>query len=415
MRFVIFTASAVFCQPSGPPTPSHALTAPTVLVSVEMKPYDGVSLGTPMEAPLPEAFIQSLGVDMSLLVGEQIEIERSQLSSVPLLEFDVELVPGTNGSVSAFKVKGRLARSFEGTIATVTDRDDIVIKYQSNCESLNGVHPLMRDFLILKEIQDLGLSPVPMFLSPPTKFGPLITLKTVFKMPEAYRRECVASPLSAVRYMVMERVEGTVHDQIRWYQDNGQVPSLRESVKTMIQAIEGIQQIHERGIVHGDIHSGNLALIHRGGKLKVGFLDFGLAFFVTENRPEMVYPPMQLPHCLWSHWNIEGYRFGFRDDVFKILITGALMMNGAVWLRRCKALESDAAAMFEWKRRGNIFTVPNRADFMTRLLRLSPERRAEVSTHLMQALDLARSVENVDDTPPYADILAALTTVITAL
>ena len=377
----------------------------------ELRPYDGVSLGTPLSYSISRAYMSSLGPDMAPRFRKRIEMDNVNLASLPLLEFDIERLPLPDGRVLLLKVEEFIARSFEGTVATVAGRPDLVIKYQSNCDNLREVHPLMRDYMFLSAIADLNISPRPFFLSPPTKLTELVTPKTRFRMPNSFRRGCAGVHDSAVRYMVMERVGISVSELIYRYELRGTVIPLQEAVTAMSQAIVGIQAIHARGIVHGDIHSGNLVILERNGEQSIGFIDFGLAFYLSENRPAIRYRPMKEAHCLFSHWNTEGYRFSMRDDVFKILLAGAYMMNGQDWLDFCMSLESDAERMVQWKRERFIFRVPGKADFSSRLGHLSLETQRGIGQNLDKALRLARSVEGLDDVPPYQEILAALATV----
>ena len=168
--------------------------------------------------------------------------------------------------------------------------------------------------------------------------------------------------------------------------------------------IQGLQRMHARGVVHGDVHAGNVAFLTRNRRRKLGFIDFGLAAFASADKPALQYPPMKFGHCLWSHWNIEGYRFAYRDDVFKMLLTGAHLLHGLPWMRRCQALGKDPAAMAAWKRSGNLFSVPGQPESLGVLQPLP----APVLADLTRAVDLVRAVEDVDALPPYDAIIAAL-------
>jgi serine/threonine protein kinase len=80
-------------------------------------------------------------------------------------------------------------------------------------------------------------------------------------------------------YLVMEYVEGVALDVLLKHKKH--LP-LRETVGFTIQALQGLQHIHECGMIHRDLKPGNLLLDHDG---LVKILDLGLARF-TDHRAE---------------------------------------------------------------------------------------------------------------------------------
>lgn len=80
-------------------------------------------------------------------------------------------------------------------------------------------------------------------------------------------------------YLVMEYVEGVALDVLLKHKK--QLP-IRETVGFIIQALQGLQHIHECGMIHRDLKPGNLLLDHEG---IVKILDLGLARF-TDHRAE---------------------------------------------------------------------------------------------------------------------------------
>lgn len=80
-------------------------------------------------------------------------------------------------------------------------------------------------------------------------------------------------------YLVMEYVEGVALDVLLKHKKH--LP-LRETVGFIVQALQGLQHIHECGMIHRDLKPGNLLLDHDG---LVKILDLGLARF-TDHRAE---------------------------------------------------------------------------------------------------------------------------------
>ena len=80
-----------------------------------------------------------------------------------------------------------------------------------------------------------------------------------------------------VHFLAMEFVEGT--DLATVVQQRGALP-VAEACDCILQAAEGLQHAHEKGMVHRDIKPHNLMLSPNG---QVRILDFGLAGFATES------------------------------------------------------------------------------------------------------------------------------------
>jgi hypothetical protein len=113
-------------------------------------------------------------------------------------------------------------------------------------------------------------------------------------------------------------------------------------------------------------------------------------------------------HCFYSHWNMEGFRFSFRDDLFKLLMVAAYMINGPAWLYHCQSLENQWPAMLYFKSVTNIFVITSDFERIVTVPGLSRRARWLLTRHLRKALDHARSMENLDDLPPYAAVKHSL-------
>jgi serine/threonine protein kinase len=276
----------------------------------------------------------------------------------------------------------------------------------------------VRDYIFLKHIEELDISPKVEFLSLPIKFTvDPNTDKTDFKMMEEERNECAADPESSLRFMVMQAADMSVETCVRRLENRGITVTMRQAVNFMKATIEAIWKLHSKNIVHGDIHFGNIVFMpaeSEGGSRRVGLIDFGTASFLSELEllEDLTREPFTYNHCFQSHWNIAGYRFSFRDDIFKAILAGAMYLNGSDFVRFCQAADIDT--MYEFKSEGFLFNFPDHPDAIEPIS-ASDSARESIRTHLSNVLRLIRGVESLDARPPYREILDQLDQVLTFL
>jgi len=83
-------------------------------------------------------------------------------------------------------------------------------------------------------------------------------------------------------YMVWEFIDG-VNIQ-KWMSQTGALPP-RLTVEIAIQALTGLDHLHQMGLIHRDVSPENIMLSQeRGGKLLVKVIDFGIAKQLTEGE-----------------------------------------------------------------------------------------------------------------------------------
>jgi hypothetical protein len=97
-----------------------------------------------------------------------------------------------------------------------------------------------------------------------------------------------------------------------------------------------------------------------------------------------------------------------RDDVFKVLLAGAFLMNGPRWMTYCTALEGSPHQMLNFKASEFLFRVPGQIDPVSLLPKASSNAKSRIRSHLAQALAIARSVTRLDEAPQYQLIIDAL-------
>src|SRR5271170_4111196 len=78
----------------------------------------------------------------------------------------------------------------------------------------------------------------------------------------------------ATAFLTMEYLDGvTLYERI---QTDGPLP-WKEALNITLEICEGLRLIHEKGIIHRDLKTGNIMLCKQAGAARVVLMDFGLA------------------------------------------------------------------------------------------------------------------------------------------
>jgi serine/threonine protein kinase len=100
-------------------------------------------------------------------------------------------------------------------------------------------------------------------------------------------RTLQAGRFASLHYLVMEYLEGETLDALL-QREKKLTPAVAADI--MHQALQGLQHLHEQGIVHRDLNPGNLIIAPgdngKPGTVKIVDLGFGLDIFKDENSPE---------------------------------------------------------------------------------------------------------------------------------
>jgi serine/threonine protein kinase len=100
-------------------------------------------------------------------------------------------------------------------------------------------------------------------------------------------------------------------------------------LKVIKNILNGLKDIHDIGIVHGDIKTNNLIINSLNGDVK--FIDFGAGIFIESGRKYM--------ETDWTHGTL-GYRapeedqnnlLGFSSDIYSLAVTIIEIWNGNIW------------------------------------------------------------------------------------
>jgi hypothetical protein len=333
----------------------------------------------------------------------------------PLLtENHEDLVRDGGRSSSTVELGSLLGRSKTAVVYRVRGDRNKVLKYQvdwDNDEETGkrlDVHPLLRDAWCLMELKDSPIVPKVYYISPPSIFVKDVYRKTDFLLSRRERLETFLTRDRSVRFLLMQRVDKDLYQLV----NKGRL-HVEYAVLFLKKIIQGIVYIHSRGVVHGDIHPGNIGLIE-DPSARIVFFDFGSGFFEEEleGKPEKIRPSMTFNHCLFSHWNLEGFRFGKRDDVFKALMVGAFLMNGSGWTEYCQSLKSDPERMLLFKKEAFLFEFPGGEPLSGLLAGKPVEMIEQVRGRLENILRIAREPGTVQTVPNYDGIIAELDAVL---
>ena len=314
-----------------------------------------------------------------------------------------------------------LARSQESVVYTVVGRDDILIKYQANCfeameENGPNVHPLLVETWFGRKAGARRIGPMIHFVSPPSRLCEINAGKCAFDMDEEDFGECKANPRAFLRYMIVQRVYGqTLYDFKNQFPD-GIVP-FPDAIKighTLIQFLDALHNLS--GVVHGDIHLGNIMISSTNGTVgSMKLIDFGRSFEnVTQPEGRIREPGWSL-HSTLTAWEMDGFAYARRDDVARAIYVIAELIQPANFTAAERSMEFcgiffGPEQMIEYKANTNFFglaftptangTLVDPVD----ALHIPTENKTRIKGLLARILDLVRAMAQVNSTPPYEEI-----------
>ena len=337
----------------------------------------------------------------------------------PMLHHDIEFFPLGGGSMPLqVKLGPLIYTGIETTIFALKDQKNLVVRYGSNCRGGPVLHPVTTEFFFYKNLEASEIVPRAFFLSPPVRLEAEITPKTNTNMPYGDRLRYAERPNAAVRYLVMDKVRGNM----AWvasltYYHKYTSPTVKMAAKMGFWAIVSLQILHDRGVIHGRIHNGNVVRLDRNTAPFVGFVDFSGAFFVDTvvGRPERIREPLAYHHCHRSPYQIMGSRTSYRDDVFAAILMVAFMIHGADYARHCVALQDNPIEMLRFKRDDFLFNFPGGKDAFANLDKKHKLASDEIRARFANLLVLVRGVVGVDERPPYTALRAEFKAILALL
>ena len=207
--------------------------------------------------------LEAIGPTLAGLVRQQTRRDAVNALTVPRLFGEKEVIL-ESGGVKEILIGTDLARTRTATVFSVRGDANRVVKYFHNCFDLNDVHPLLRDYLFLQRLNGTGVAPMVHFLSPPVPFPPSRSRKTDFLMTPARRATCASHGGVQVRFMVMDRVSTTLNNVVRETYASGHQLPVSYCIHAVALLIDRIAKMHKQGLIHGDIHWGNVGLVPDG-------------------------------------------------------------------------------------------------------------------------------------------------------
>jgi hypothetical protein len=390
-----------------------AMSDPGTLISLLPMPRD-IDLNdirTDHVVSWPSDLVDALSPRIRILYDNQLFEDQELWFTAPHYMYEEEVfLDGTRYSLDRLLARKRDVMIFT-TNLRVREKETI-IKYQLDC-GLGSEHPLleddvvhslMRDFWFQMKVQDLDICPEVFNLSPPSEVPQFRTPKYNFKISLDELHDCWANRYSSVRYMLMEKISGTADHLIFREKEVTAWQRFNEGLDILLSLIPKLEAMHDRGIIHGDVHPGNVALL--GGTKNYGFLDFGRAFLAEEydNKPQRSGFLKQgyRIHCYVSYYFIEGYRYGYRDDMLNLLMVGSFVMGGSPLFDLCTSLRNNANGLHMFYRNFNTFAYNSLVDRAIPFL-LQKEKES-ITDMLHLALVHARSVWDVEARPRYSVI-----------
>ena len=285
-------------------------------------------------APVHGNVIDEWPFQLRKLYDEQLAADiKFQPRATPYLIYDSEVVVSNDLNVVRIKLGDVISQKFDAMIFRVAN-EERVIKYQCNCNHLKApIYDIHRDYWFQNEAGDIAISPRVYFLSPPAKFRRFRTPKTDFEsekhgaMSRKTYESCAADPNSQIRFMVMDLIYKSVDILVR----DGEASPL-SGLQMAISLIPKLKALHAKGIIHGDVHEGNIVILRKKDLDDFGLIDYGKAAYIsevvltTDNRPYE-------PFCSASGG--KGIEMSYRDDVAKTLATAAFLVTKVHYGWKC--------------------------------------------------------------------------------
>ena len=418
-----------------PAFPTGPTVFPGYIESAHMTPLVPISgkVQIHMMAPSRDSYdnftLESQNPEMAHWLVNQKIIDSTRILSAPQLRLSGEFVP----------VSGKYA-IMNLTIPPIANRDESVlfyaesnpfdsstpaiVKYQTDCiergRTGSEIHQLLKEYFMLQYISNktsLPIVPKPFFVSPPGFMGLVRTLKNDFTLRPDIRSRCARSH---VRYLVMERGGISMEDLISFVPDYT-LPFF-DAMDVLKQLLIALREIHNMGIIHGDIHRGNVVRSLENGE-KVLLIDFGLARFVDPARPLPEFPIRDgeslSVRMHFTHWRYHGFVTSFRDDVLSAIALVAFSTGGLRYLTAIDQAESrrDRHFFYYLFGRHDLFTVPGTGESIVdvQLGYLEESSRTIVKANLAEIQSIVRLIDSVNEIPPHDTLIELVEDIIAHL
>ena len=369
----------------------------------------------------------------SLLAGMLAEAPDAMRPYVGIPGGPADVCPYGTVQLDSLLFESMSARLYEGRLVghdATTPDDAVIIKYASDCSlRINDHitrHPLYTDAIFLGALYPSGLVVKPIYVSPASPLPrslPLDDRHSTLFIRERFEK-CVGAN-AQIRFLVLEKAGVSLDKYLQFLGNTtGTVDWNAYAVRTIaltIRVIELLQEMHDSGVVHGDIHGGNILFRKIGsGPESVGigdtdlvFVDFELAEFFPDQIGTPTHKPRRdsLNPRLLSPWNLWGQRIGRRDDIYRALEMMAEALSMGSHFRHFRdmmhAYGGDAACDTSIACLKDVFSL-----FEYALDPMAPgKEKADARRTLHEiASDHLDSLDHPDTRPDYDGIVALLET-----
>ena len=105
--------------------------------------------------------------------------------------------------------------------------------------------------------------------------------------------------------------------------------SEREKIKITISLIDSLKELHENGIIHGDLKTNNI-FYHNNDIVKL--LDFGMSY----HHRVQCYQDVDIPVRCGTHGYMApeqySYKLSYKSDIYSLAVTLVEVWNGEIWI-----------------------------------------------------------------------------------
>ncbi len=311
------------------------------------------------------------------------------------------------GDASILPLK-HLAASSATHVFSLVESPNLVLVYRQFCVEGELVDTAVRDFWFLRYIEPLQIAPKVHLVSEALD-GELLVDNWGIPAAELIGKlklnSCGLS-LSSVRYILMDRVLGSSVNELLLIDLNFKLP-LAIAAQWGVLLVSALQKLHERNVIHGDIHWGNVVVSEDKSSIKL--IDFEHAKLYdkvsidADSKPSCGMLPVQISP-LFTLWESQLCSYSFRDDIFRVLLVVAVSMHGArfaIYFRDlCK--NGDRDTWIQHRKNGDVFRVPG-TDWMVEYL-----QQDDFSEHIYQKLNRITTLVNalgLHERPNYAQLI----------
>ena len=301
-------------------------------------------------------------------------------------------------------------------------------KYHGRTEDSN-----LAEYSFQAALNDTGLAPKVYFLSPPAPIVRGFPMKARSGLMIKSTDHCIDLK-SELRMTVMQIVGQSVDAYLKWFreQSGSGAAYFRAVMHMTLKTLRLIESLHSHGVVHGDIHGGNI--VFRDGKPmqeydmetdELMLIDFGMASFFPDQHLQSDHAPTDttLNVLMLTPWQLLDKRYGRRDDLYKILDYVAHVLSGdrlgdafedlhrridpRPWAPFSRSTFRKACQRYRSKY--SLFT-PNRYYELgcCVVMEIGAQKRRSVQTTLETVVMHVKAIPHPDDEPDYAFISGAL-------